>query len=175
MIGGGICNEVIDYIETWVPKNHEDEYGFQDELQTYLDKCLNESGNSNTHPAFGGGTGQQYPVRREYGKANADVAVGDDVGVELKHELDNGGMHQLSGQIRKYKKEFPCVVVVACGLADTGGWRELQNEYGGMDTLEMNMNQGEIHFVHKKKEHFGKDPSEVRDESDGFLNGGGIF
>lgn len=175
MMGNSICDDVVGYIDAWVPQDHDNEYGFQDELQTYLDECLNESGNTNTHPAFGGGTGQQYPVRREYGKANADVAVGDDVGIELKHELDNGRMNELSGQIHNYQKEFPCVIVVACGLDDTGGWRELQNEYGGMDTLGMNMNQGTVHFVHKQKEHFGKDPSEVRDGSGGFLDGGGIF
>jgi hypothetical protein len=60
MIGGGVSDEVIQYIEQWIPQDHEDEYGFQKGLQTYLDKSINESGNANTHPAFGGGTGQQY-------------------------------------------------------------------------------------------------------------------
>jgi hypothetical protein len=93
----------------------------------------------------------------------------------LKHGLDNSGVDRLRGQIQKYRKEFPSVIVVACGLDDTGGWRELQNEYGGVDTLGMNMNQGEVHFVHKQREHFGKDPSEVRDDDGGIFGGGGIF
>lgn len=175
MIGGGICDEVVTYTEEWVPDNHDDEYGFQGELQNYLDAQLNESNSSDLHVGLGGGTGEQYPVRREYGKSQADVAVGDEVGIEMKYNLSNGRINELRGQIEKYKKEFSCVIVVICGLKDTDGWRELQNEYGGVDTLGMQMNESEVHFVHKKKEHFGKDPSDVHDESGGFMGGGGLF
>lgn len=175
MIGGGVCEEVVTHIEAWVPNDHDDEYGFQNELQEYLDTQLNESSDPDLHVGLGGGTGEQYPVRREYGKSQADVAVGDEVGIEMKHNLPNGRINELRGQIEKYKKEFPCVVAVACGLADVDSWRELQNEYGGVSTVGMQMNESQVHFVHKQKDHFGKDPSEIRDEGGGFLDGGGLF
>lgn len=173
--GGGICDEVLTYIEEWVPDDHSNEYGFQEELREYLDVQLNESGNSRGPVGLGDEMRDQFPVRKEYGKSQADVAVGDTVGIEMKHNLTNGRINELSGQIRKYKKEFPCVVVVACGIDHIGGWRELQNEYSGVSTVGMQMNEGKVHFIHKKEEHFGKDPSEVREDEGGFLDGGGLF
>jgi len=175
MIGGGVCNQVIEYIEQWVPEDHDDEYGFQNELQSYLDTQLNETGNPDVHVGLGGGTGEQYQVKREYGKSNADVAVGDEVGIEMKYDLTNGQINELRGQIEAYKKEFPCVIAVACGITDIDGWRGLQNDYGGVGTVGMQMNESEVYFISKNKEHFGKDPSEVHDDSGGFMNGGGLF
>ena len=81
---------------------------------------------------------EQIPVKREYGKVNADVAVGEDIGIELKRDLTNSNKHRLSGQITDYQKEFPYVIVVACGISDMDGWRELQNDYGGMGGIGMN-------------------------------------
>jgi len=37
--------------------------------------------------------------------------------------------------------------------------------------MGVGMNQSEIHFIHKRKEHFGKDPSDIN-ENDGGLFGG---
>lgn len=175
MIGGGVCNEVVEYIEEWVPGDHDSESGFQDELQEYLDARLNESSSTDAHVGLGGGSSEQYPIRVEHGKSRADVAVGDEVGIELKYNLDNNRVYELKGQIDTYKKEYPCVIAVACGLSDKGRWRELQNEYDGVGTVGMQMNESEVHFVHKKAEHFGKDPSDVRDDSGGFLGGGGLL
>lgn len=175
MIGGGLSDEVLTYLEEWVPEDHNNEYGFQNELQDYLDARLNESDKSDVHVGLGGGTGEQYPVRREYGKSQADVAVGDEIGIELKHNLPNGDINTLRGQIEKYKNEFPVVIAVACGLKDADGWRELQNEYSGTGTVGMQMNESEIHFVHKRKEHFGKDPSDVHDRGDEHTGGGPLF
>ncbi|MDT3434259.1 hypothetical protein [Haloarcula sp. 1CSR25-25] len=173
MIGGGVSSEVVKCIEEWVPGDHDDESGFQDELQNYLDERLNESDNADMHVGLGGSSGEQFPVRVEHGKSRADVAVGEEVGIELKYNLTNNRVYELKGQIDTYRKEYPCVVAVACGLSDKGRWREIQNEYGGMGTV--GMNQSEVHFIHKQSEHFGKDPSEVRDDSDGFLGEGGLL
>jgi len=173
MIGGGVCNEVVEYIEEWVPRNHDGENGFQDELKEYLEKRLDEADNNGLHVGLGGSSGKGYPIRKEYGKSRADVAVGDEVGIELKYNLSNNRVYELKGQIDNYRKEFPCVIAVACGLSDNGRWRELQNEYGGMETV--GMDQSEVHFIHKRAENFGKDPSDVRDNSGGFIDGGGLF
>lgn len=173
MIGDGVCNEVVEYIEEWVPRDHDGEKGFQDELKGYLDERLNESGNTGTHVGLGGSPGGGHPVRVEHGKSRADVAVGDEVGIELKYNLTNNRVYELKGQIDSYKKEFPCVIAVACGLSDMGRWRELQNEYGGVGTV--GMNQSEVHFIHKKSENFGKDPSDIHGDDSGFFSGGGLF
>lgn len=175
MIGGGVCNEVVEYIQEWVPSEHAKESGFQNELKDYLEERLNESGDSNVHVGLGGGSGKKYQINREYGKSQADVAVGDKVGIEMKRDLTNGNIDKLRGQIERYKNEFPCVIAVACGITDIEGWRGLQNEYGEVGPVGMQMNESKVHFVHKEKENFGKDPSQVRDDSDGFLDGGGLL
>lgn len=170
MIGGGLGNEVLQYIEEWIPeRSYRSEKKFQNDLQDYLDQRLNESGGMGIGLGGGGGS---VPVRKEYGQANADVAVDDEVGIELKRNLTNSNIDRLAGQIRKYKKEFPVVIVVACGIKDMGRWRELQADYEGSG-MGIGMNQSEVHFIYKKKEHFGKDPSEIGDDSFGF--GGGLF
>lgn len=170
MLGGGLCGEVVQYVEEWIPeRKYRKEVKFQNDLQEYLDERLNESSGM----GMGIATGNEHlPVKREHGNVNADVAVRNDVGIELKRDFKNTNKHRLSGQITDYKKEFPCVIVVACGISDMDGWRELQNDYAGMGGV--GMNQTEVHFVYKEKEHFGKDSSEFRDEG-GLLGGGGLF
>lgn len=168
MVGGGLSQEVIGYVEEWIPeRRYRTETKFQNDLQSYLDYRLNEAGGQ------GLGGRQQIPVKREYGQVNADVAVGNDIGIELKRDFTNSKKHRLSGQITDYRKEFPCVIVAACGISDMDGWRELENEYGGMGGL--GMNQSQVHFIHKRKEYFGKDPSEIRRDNDGLFGGGGLF
>lgn len=173
MIGGGLSNEVVQYIEEWIPeRKYRTEKKFQNDLQDYLDQRLNESEGTGMGVGLGGGGGENVPVRKEYGQSNADVAVDDEIGIELKRDLTNSNVDRLVGQIRKYRKEFPVVIVVACGIEDIGRWRELQNDYDS--GMEIGMNQSEVHFIHKKKEHFGKDPSELnRDGGDDPF--GGMF
>lgn len=161
---GGLCGEVRQYIEEWVPeRNYRSETKFQNDLQDYLDERLNETGGFGGL-GLGGGGNQQVPVKREHGSVNADVAVGDEVGIELKRDFTNSNKHRLSGQITDYQKEFPCVIAVACGISDMDGWRELQNEYGGGG---FGMNQSEVYFIHKEKEYFGTGSSGGED--------GGLF
>lgn len=169
MIGGGLGSEVVGYIEEWVPsKRYRTETKFQNDLQSYLDDRLNESGGLGI-----GIGGEQIPVKREHGSVNADVAVGDDVGIELKRDFTNSKKHRLSGQITDYRKEFPCVIVVSCGISDMDGWRELQNEYGGMGGI--GVNQSEVHFIHKRKERFGEDSSNSPGDGGNIFDGDGLF
>jgi len=95
------------------------------------------------------------------------------VRIELKVNLSNNDVYELDGQINKYKKEFPCVIALACGLSDMGRWRELQNDHN--QSGPVGMNQSQVHFIHKKEENFGKDPSDVHDEDDGLMGGGGLL
>lgn len=171
MMGGGLCQDVLGMTEDWIPKrSYRSETKFQNDLQAYLDEQLNEP--TGMELGMGMSPQEQLPVKREHGSVNADVAVGNEVGIELKRDFTNRNKHRLSGQITDYRKEFPCVIVVACGISDMDGWRELQNEYAGVDGF--GSNTSEVHFVHKRKENFGKDPRELRRNDDG-LFGGGLF
>ena len=146
MIGGGLGNEVEQYVHDWRPERwYQTESKFQNDLQDYLDARLNDSGGI----GMGLGGNQQVPVKREFGQVNADVAVGEEVGIELKRDFTNGKKHRLSGQITDYKKEFPCVLVVACGISDIDGWRELQNEYAVAQGF--GVEQTDVRFIHKQR------------------------
>ncbi|WP_246986541.1 hypothetical protein [Halorientalis marina] len=174
MLGNNLGNEVVQLIDEWIPEDkHENEYGFQQELEGYLDIQLNEKSNSGMHPGLGGGTGGEVPVWRERGKSDADLVVDDSIGIEMKKDLKNRDINRLRGQIEKYKKEFPVVIAVACGISDMSGWRELQNDYQGMGAV--GMSQSEVHFIHKKKDNFGKDPSEINRDNSGPFGGGGLI
>ena len=156
MIEGELGRQARGHIKDWIPeKSYRKEKKFQIDLQEYLDEQFNEDGGLGMDVGVGGGG--DVPVRREYGKVNADIAVGDEVGIELKRDFTNSNKHRLSGQITDYQNEFPCVIVVACGISDMGGWRELKQEYSGGG---LGIDQSEVHFIHKEKGNFGKDPSD---------------
>lgn len=172
MIGGGqqLYETVLDSVEYWVPKKaYGHERKFQSELQEFLDEDLNSGKNE---MAVGVGTnGGTHVVSTEHGKSKGDVVVDDIVGIELKRDLSNNQTKKLRGQIESYLDNYDYVIACACGISDMDGWRELKKKYEGNQGLLGGSSQ--VSFVHKRKENFGKDPSEVNG-NDGFL-GGGLF
>jgi len=147
---------------------------FQNELQDFLDEQLNETGGNDPLAANIGGDGE-HVVATERGKSHADVAVDDTVGVELKRDLTNSQTKKLRGQIEDYLDNYPFVIVCACGIDDMDGWRELKNKYQGQQGMGVGLDDGgEVAFVHKRKENYGKDPAETN-RNDGGLFGGGLF
>lgn len=177
MMGGDqqTFNEVIDLVDAWIPeKAYGHERKFQSELQDYLDYELNEARGSGGMGLLDGmGQQRELPVSTERGKARADVVVDDVVGIELKRDLTNSQRKKLDGQIKDYLREYPYVIVCACGIQDIDGWRRLKNEYESSSGF--GMNSQEVVFIHKRKENFGKDPSELGRNSDSFFGGGSLF
>lgn len=176
MMGGDqqTFDQVIELVDAWIPqKAYGHERKFQSELQEYLDTQLNEKSNGGGMAALGGiGNQRDLPVSTERGKAKADVVVDDLVGIELKRDLTNSQRKKLDGQIKDYLREYPYVIVCACGIEDMDGWRRLKNEYEGQQGF--GMDQQEVVFIHKRKENYGKDPSDFGRSDDGFL-GDGLF
>lgn len=162
---------VIDLVDAWIPK---EEYGherkFQSELQDHLDYQLNErQQGGGGMGSFGGGQQRDLPVSTEQGKSRADVVVDDLVGIELKRDLTNSQRKKLDGQIKDYLREYPYVIVCACGIQDKDGWRRLKNDYEGQSGF--GMNQQEVVFIHKRKENYGKDSSERSGSGSGLFDG----
>lgn len=166
--------EVRDLVEYWVPrKAYAHERKFQSELQDFLDHHLNETGGSDL---LGGniGGGHEHVIATERGKSYADIVVDDAVGVELKRDLTNSQRKKLRGQIEDYLENYRFVIVCACGIEDMDGWRELKNKYEGAQGLGIGLEGGgEIAFIHKEKENYGKDPRDHR--GGGGLFGGGLL
>jgi len=179
MFGGEsqLFRDTVDLIERWVPKRkYRTERKFQTDLQNYLDEELNAQGGGGFFG--GGGGGQNHVVTKEHGQVNADVCVDGKIGIELKRDLTNSQTKKLRGQLDAYTDHYPFVIGCACGIKDMDGWRTLQNRFENQDPFGggMGMDQSEVVLIHKKKEHFGKDPREVnRDERGGGLFGGGPF
>lgn len=174
MIAGGsqLFSEVLDQVEYWIPdKAYGHERKFQSELQDVLDHRLNEAKSSDP---FGLESGGDHVVSTERGKSYADIAVDDLVGIELKRNLSNSQTKKLRGQIEDYLDNYPYVIVCACGIDDMDGWRELKNKYEGQVGMGLE-NGGEVAFVHKEKENYGKNPSEVKHNSGGFLGGDSLL
>lgn len=151
MFGGGqqTFQQVVDLLDQWRPeKAYRSERKYQQDLQGYLDEQLNSGGMGMLGAGMGG---RDYVVRTEYGHVNADVAVDDAVGVELKYNLTNGQVKKLRGQIESYCDEFPYVIACACGVKDMDGWRELKNSYQGGGG-GFGINQSQVALVLKRKD-----------------------
>lgn len=166
--GNQLGPQVLDLVEAWVPeKAYRKETRFRDDLMDFLDDRLNSGG--------GGmfGRGRVYSLRKERGASRADIAIDDQVGIELKREVKNSKLRRLRDQIRDYEREYGYVIICACGLQETGKWNELRQEFEGQATgLEMGGSQSAtIQFVEKHK-----DGRTFRSDSGGGgLFGGGLF
>lgn len=146
MIGGITDRDVVQAINRWTPaKAYDHERKFQSELQDYLDETLNNGG------GVFGGSGGGVEVSTERGRSNADLAIDDRIGVELKRNLSNSQTDRLRGQIEKQRDEYEALIVVACGIDDMNGWRRVQNQVGsdlaGLDSP--------VHFIHKPRDEYG--------------------
>lgn len=158
-----LFDDILREVNQWVPsKAYDHERKFQDELQDYLDENLN-SGSGD--PLMG--SQRDIPVSKEHGKSKADIAVDDSVGIEMKRDLSNSQNKKLRGQIEDYLDNYNYVIVLACGIKDTDGWRKLKNKYQG----QRGFDSGAVEFVWKKKENFGEEQNRRNQDP----LGGGLF
>lgn len=164
-LGGQLGPRVLDIVEAWRPrKNYRSETKFQNDLKEFLNEEL--SGGGMMDPMGG----REIPVRREYGPPNADLAVDDQVGIEMKRKLSNSQANALRGQIENYTDYFPYVIVCTCGLSDEGAWRELKNKYQGGGMMGFGQN-AQVKFVYKNPDNYGEPPG----GGGGMFGGGGLF
>ncbi len=150
---GAIGRRTREAVESWVPGDtYEHERGFQQDLQHHLDETLNRGGML--------GSSGTHVVEREHGRVNADLAVDDTVGIELKRNFTNSQAKKLRGQIEEYRNEYDGVIVCACGIDDMSGWRRLQRDYTDRE-MGMEM-KAPVRFVHKPTAEMGRRDSNQR-------------
>ena len=151
---------MLQELNRWRPSEaYGHERKFQDELQNYLDENLKQEKGMM-------GRQRDIPVSKEHGTSKADIAVDNAVGIELKRELSNSQKKKLRGQIEDYLENYQYVVILACGVKDKDGWRELKNKYQGPRGIE----GGHVEFVWKKKENYGQKTQNPQSSS-----GAGLF
>lgn len=103
---------VVDLLEKWRPRGCKNEKDHELSLQAYLDGQL-------------GGV----PVVRQYavGRTKADLMIGKNVVVEMKHNFNSTGKYQrLVGQLTEYSKWDGSVVVILTGKSDPELVKELK-------------------------------------------------
>jgi hypothetical protein len=149
-----LARKVSSAVEEWIPsKAHGHESKFQNELQDYLDKRLNAEDSMTLGPS------EDIVVEREHGSVNGDVVVNGSIGIEMKRNLDNGQTNTLRGQIENYQEEYTHVIVVACGIDDTDGWRKLKNKYEKQTGIDMGHDTAPVKFIHKRESNYGRGES----------------
>lgn len=95
---------VFEIIQEWDPGVLCSERAYENSLYSYL------------HVGLGN---VQVTKQFAVGRARADILVGDDVLIELKHDLDtNGKFHRLLGQIADFSGWGSGILIVLCGQTD---------------------------------------------------------
>lgn len=156
--------KIIGLVEDWIPsKEYGHEKEFQKELQSFLEAELNE----NQESGLMASPSQNYEISRERGTSRADIAINDEIGIEMKRDFSNSQEKKLKGQVEDQLGNYNFVIVCACGIEDMDGWNRLRNEYEGQQGMGMEMKQ--VEFIHKKKKNYGE---ERKDQSQDPLSGG---
>jgi len=171
MLARGLGTEVNKYVQEWVPEqNYRTQAEFRDELQAHLDHEFNfgvvAMGMDNIHDDVPVETVSEARIDPE---VEVDLLVDEEVGILVYRELSGATIEELPATIDAAREAYSAVVVVACGLRDASGWAELEDEYQGAQLSVTS--DDELYLVHKKREHFGMDPEQLRDDDGGFFSG----
>jgi len=111
---------VLDRLKAWEPETRfRKERTFHDSMAEYLDHALAST---------------DYQVQTE-GKLQIDIAVGNQVGIELKHSPNANDVDRLNGQIDRYISGFDTVIVAVFGDLHSR-WEHIIDSYPS------------VHFIH---------------------------
>lgn len=129
-------------------KTYENERGFQQELQEFIDTELNRQ------KFFG--ESSEFIVDTEHGRGYADIVVNNRIDIKLRRELTNSHTKKLRGQIEKHSKVYDHVIVCACGVADMNGWRRVKDVKSTREIADGYAEKTPETFIHKGRSKFGK-------------------
>ncbi|MFQ6137321.1 MAG: hypothetical protein ACE5PM_09110 [Candidatus Hydrothermarchaeales archaeon] len=140
---GSLFDEVLDIVESWTPsKEYPREEGYRDDLANYLRKELKKGGPFGPAP-------RRHKVKREHGRSLADIAIDERIGVELKKDLKSRpAIDRLSGQVRRFKKNYSDIIVVLCGNITEEAYDEVMELETTASPFEQ---QGNVAIVRKDK------------------------
>ena len=103
-----IYDDVVKAVEKWSPKTLPSEAKYRDDLLAYLRKNLGKEDML--------GFSEKLSIRKESGRHLADIGINNQVGVELKYNLNTKAkVDRLFGQIDDYLKGYASMVIVLCG------------------------------------------------------------
>lgn len=151
-------DEIVNLVESWVPeKDYSHEKRFQRDLHNYLEEQLEAKGSGFIN--LGMQNRQEDYVEAEDNKSLCDLAVNDNIGIELKRDFSRSSFDRAVGQIERHKENYDYVIVCTCGVDDLSSWNKLKNKFSNKG-MNIRLQQGTpVVFVRKKKENYGKDSS----------------
>lgn len=108
---GSLCEDVRKIVKKWTPKKkYSKETEYRDDLMEFIRRELKQR---QQIPLFGA---QKHRVKKEAGRAHADIEIDTNIGIELKRNLKGKTeMDRVYGQISEYGREYECIIVVLCG------------------------------------------------------------
>ena len=120
--------DVSKVVSSWKPKKkHTRETHYRDDLVAYLRTELNKPS------PWDFGPGRKYKIQKESGRGLADIAVDDNVGIELKYNMNTKAkVDRLFGQIEDYIKSYSDMIIVLCGQTDEDRIDYLESKIGSL-------------------------------------------
>lgn len=149
-----LFSDVVRATENWKPQKCTSEAQYRDDLLSYLRKNLKRD------TLLGG---EKISIRKESGRHLADIGIENDVGIELKYNLNTKAkVDRLFGQIDDYLKGYNSVVIVLCGKTSDDHLDYLEEKVIKMPSKDM-FSQNQIKVIVKdgKKKQKTKDPFNI--------------
>ena len=113
-----LFDTVLQTIKDWNPQaEYSTESKYRDDLLAFLRKKLNRSGSGAfSSPIWGFDSSGQHFIKKEAGRSLADIAIDDEIGIELKLNLKRKSqINRLVGQVVDYLSGYSYVIIVLCG------------------------------------------------------------
>lgn len=128
MFGMSQFDNVLRLVRVWKPKGrYRSEDGYRDDLKEFLRESLNRPS------SFAIGPQRRIKVTSESGRHLCDIAVNDQVGIELKKDLNKlAEVDRLIGQLSRYKRQYSSLIVVLVGNLGKDNYEDLMSRVGEM-------------------------------------------
>ena len=148
-----LFSDVVENIEKWRPKKLESEAKYRDDLLAYLRKNLNKDDSI-------WGASSKVSIRKETGRHLADIGINNEVGIELKYNLNSKSkVDRLFGQIDDYLKGYSSMVIVLCGKTSEEQLDYLEDKVRKMPSNDLfSSNEVKIIVKNGKRKRKKKDP-----------------
>ena len=149
---GSIFPEVLRIVERWDPKKLTSEAKYRDDLLKLLRTELNKK------DPFG--MSEKHSIRKESGRHLADIGINNEVGIELKYNLNSKSkVDRLFGQIDDYLKGYSSMVIVLCGKTNEEQLDYLEEKVRNMPSNDLfSSNEVKIIVKNGKRKRKKKDP-----------------
>ncbi|MCW4016497.1 MAG: hypothetical protein NWF06_09020 [Candidatus Bathyarchaeota archaeon] len=115
-----LFNDVLHTVSTWNPKaEYLTERKYRDDLLEFLQEQLNSDSTPYSSAIWGLDPLSHHFVKKEAGRSLADIAIDNEIGIELKRNLKHKSqINRLVGQVVDYLNAYSCVIIVLCGRTE---------------------------------------------------------